>query len=190
MKLKEIIILVLALAFGFLGGLASARFQPGTFRYPTTITGDVVRAGRIELVDPMGRPRAILSLDARLRRDVTLSFLTPDGKTVASFGAAPNLPFLKLLGNDGIVRAELRLTGLDQPLLEFSDGTPNVRVGLGAFEGDDLTTARAETLWGLAFGDSSHAVAAMNMRRQGSDGAFAGGLSVINPKESLRVPSQ
>ena len=189
MKLKDIVMMVLAAGCGFLGGVASIRIPYGTQLKVAALDSDVVRASRIELLDPSDKTRVILGMDSRLHRDPILSFLTNDGKTVASFGVEERLPFIRLMGRGGEIRAALDLSGQELPELRMGDGTAGMRVVLGAFPEDIASTGKSDATWGLAFRSGVlSTIALMSMSPSGPDHSFSGYLFIKNPKHSFSVP--
>ena len=185
MKFKEIVMLALAAGCGFLGGLAATRLRSVAVQ-----TSNIVRTPRVELMDASGRRRAILGMDSQ-DRQASLSFLTQDGKTVASFGVGGTLPFIHLFGVDGKNRAALTLTTLERPYLALGDEIREGRVVLGAFEGDVVPADKAQTRWGLVFmGAGLGPIASIGMIPNRANQSFSGTLFVSNPKGSFRVPQE
>jgi hypothetical protein len=185
MKIKDIIMLAVAAGFGFLGGLIAARRQSVAVN-TAELNSYIVRTARIELVGDSDKARAVLALTPRTQ-DPTLSFLTKDGRTLASLGIESRLPFIKLMGADGKVRASLQLSGQENPQLVLGGGFRNANIVLGAFEAD-YQPEKLEPDWALSFGKSASEIASIGMLHDLSDQSFSGVLNIRNPKQSIRVP--
>lgn len=176
--------LVLAAAFGFLGGSVSTRLQS-----VAAATGEVLRTTRVEFVDASGLCRAILGVDSNNRK-VLLSFISKDGKTAASLGlASDDLPFLDLNGTDGKTRATLRLSEKSRPLFSMGDETWEGRIMLGAIENDFRSTSRTD--WGLQFTGPSpmRLPASIGMIWDSASNSFSGTLTVHDVRgKVLKAP--
>jgi hypothetical protein len=169
MKLKAIWTPLLAAGFGLLGGSTAIRLQSAR------AADDIVRTSRVELLDPTGKPRAILGIDND-KGEVLLSFLSRDGKTLASLGlTSDRLPALKLNGGNGKARAVLQLSDKERPLLGMSDDEWEGRVLLGAIE-DDLPTATTD--WGLRFTAPGGSLASIGAIRDRTSQSLSGILLV------------
>jgi hypothetical protein len=175
MKLKDIVMLVLAAACGFLGGTA-VMWRQSVSLNATAVNTTVMRTARVELVDASDRTRAVLGMD-NARQEITLSFFTTDGSRVVSLGVErSDMPFLRLMGTGEVVRAHLRPTGL--------------ALGSGIRERVVLGDANGYSgLW-LSDRSSESVIARLTMEWNSVDEPYSGSLFVRNTKKSFQAPEE
>ena len=175
MNLKDVLMVVLAAGCGFLGG-ATVMWRQSVSWNTSALNATVIRTSRIELVDASQRTRAVLGLD-NVRQETTLSFFTTDGSRVISLGVKESdMPFLRLMGADEVVRAQLRPTGL-----ALGSGTRE-RVVLGDGNG-------YSGLW-LSDRSSESVIGALTMEWNNTGEPFPGSFVIRNSKGSFRAPQE
>jgi hypothetical protein len=169
---REYLVLVLAVSFGFGGGILSTRFSVASAASPQTI-----RATRFELVDASGRSIAFWGTDEY--DQVIIAFTGGTKSELAAFGLLSGLRGgLRLSGVDTKPRAALVVGQDERPVLGLSDDKGRSRVSLGFITADSLDP-HPDT-WGLVFrapGESGHRARAaigytMNASGHGWDGSI------------------
>ena len=120
------VILAAAVAAGLIGGAFSDRFFN---RRAEAVTGGLVNATELRLVDERGRTRALLSL---LRGKPRLIMTDEKGEFRLELGIGEGgEPAVRLRDADGRGRIELALTGQGSPSLDLSDAAGRNRISLG-----------------------------------------------------------
>lgn len=147
MHARELLMLLLAGLFGFVGGIPSGRLQSAK----AAAEPQIVRASRFELVDRSGR--TVAALGRNQTGEVVLTFDGAGGRELAAFGLHHDRsPFLNLMGKDGKIRLTLSLGRADKPLLGMGDEREEGRVLLGFMEQDAPAGASSSwDDWGLLF---------------------------------------
>ena len=147
MRTREILMMMLASAFGFVGGAVYSRVH-------TLHVDDaqVLRGHRFELLDDSGRVIAFGRNDNL--KNVVLGFRDKDDHSVATFGlGSDRTPFFDMAGKDGKSRVRLELDWMQQmqqkPTLVMSDEKWEGRVMFGFLPSD--YPDREWDDWGLAF---------------------------------------
>jgi hypothetical protein len=158
---------------------AGASFSPISVGHADTISQDVVRARRIELVDDSDKARAVFDIGPAHR--VRLRMLSSDYSTAMEFGAgAAGSPRIIVNGKDGGRRFELNMNPDDRPALRLGDSQAASKIVLGILEGD-YAEPRIE-VWGLQINRTSPfgALAGINVATNPAGKDIHGSVYVVD----------
>ena len=190
--MKQTILVVAALAAGFVGGIASTFALRG---YTQPRPQQVLRARSFELVDHSGRVISYWGIDQG--QNVVLAFGSRRGTLLAEGAARPvhaphglnnpvnqlaaigllanDSPTLTLRGADGKTRVRLDLGDWAKPGLIMEDET-GPRVLLGIDQSD--TPGPSDNNWALVFGPEERARLGMGLEKVDGTTYLRGGLFV------------
>jgi hypothetical protein len=179
---RELLLLVLASAFGFVGGAVFSRVSPMKETNP-----DVVRASKFELVDRSGKSLAFWGVEPESRR-IVMSFNSEQEHSVASFGISHMSPFLEFSGGDGKTRLVLKLGRNDRPYLAMGDERTEGRILLG-FVQPDTDFGEPGDDWALRFRTVDVGeLATFGMEKNPHNGKMSGGAAILSQGKSWIFP--
>ncbi len=200
---KQTILVVAALAAGFVGGIASTFALRG---YTQPRQEQVLRARSFELVDDAGRVISYWGVDDG--HNVVLAFGSRPGTLLAEGAPRPvhaphglhnpenqlsaigllgnDSPFLKQRGADGKTRVRLYLSDYAKPFLLMEDET-GPRVSLGINQSD--TPGPNDNNWALVFGsDQEDEIAQIGMATEKVGGTTNVRGTFLVHRERVKYP--
>jgi len=143
MKIRDIGVIVAALAAGYAGGkLSSGKSVQASSPVP-------ISASKFTLVNGAGS--AVAVLEPGPGGSARLIFMA-GGRTVLALATSPDgFPFLAMEGRDGKDRVRIGLALSDKPYLAMSDDRWQSRVALGSLPPDTVPYPPDWDSWGLVF---------------------------------------